>query len=121
MAQNSNRKLPQEVLLADLDTFTGLKTVGGYKPSNENYRVENIQIVKDAMENLQTEQLQLETQLATVRNLANKKENEFHELMIGAATSVEAQFGRDSNELQAVGRKKLSDYKKRKAKKTEPK
>jgi hypothetical protein len=121
MAQNSNRKLPQDILLADLDAFTGLKTVSSYKPSNDNYKVENIQIVKDEMDNLQTQRLQLETQLAAVRDLANKKENEFHALIIGATTSVEAQFGRDSNELQAVGRKKLSEYKKRKAKKPEPK
>ncbi len=121
MAQKAVKKLAQNILQADLDAFTGLQTIAGYKPANSMYEVPALQTVKDEMDALQKQRLQLETQLATVRDLANKKENDFHELMIGAATSVEAQFGRDSNELQAVGRKKVSEFKRRKAKKPEPK
>ena len=32
--------------------------------------------------------------------------------MLGSRDQVVAQFGKDSNEVQAVGRKKVSEYKK---------
>jgi predicted nucleic acid-binding Zn-ribbon protein len=121
MAQNSAKKLPQNILQADLEVFAGLKTIEGYKPANPLYEIAAIQTVKDEMEALQLRRFQLETEIDTVRDLTNKKENEMHERAIGATTSVEAQFGRDSNELQAVGKKKVSDYKKHKAKKPVPK
>ncbi len=121
MAQKAVKKLPQNILQSDLEVFAGLKTVENYRSVNPLYEVAALQIVKDEMEELQTRRFRLETELDTVRDLTNKKENEFHERTIGATTSVEAQFGRDSNELQAVGKKKLSDYKKHIAKKVAPK
>lgn len=42
----------------------------------------------------------------------------FHNSMDGGRTSVESQFGPDSNEVQAVGRKKRSEYKSRTTKPT---
>lgn len=39
------------------------------------------------------------------------REWEFHNLILGAKDPRVAQFGRDSNEAQAVGLKKKSEYK----------
>jgi hypothetical protein len=121
MAQKAVKKLPQNILQSDLEVFAGLKTVENYQSVNPLYEVAAIQIVKDEMEELQARLFRIETELSTVRDLTNKKENEFHERTIGAKTSVEAQFGRDSNELQAVGKKKVSEYKKHTIKKVIPK
>lgn len=121
MTTNPNRKLSQNILQADLDAFAGLKTISGYRSTNPLYEVEAVQLVKTQMEELQTRLFQLETEVETVRDLTKKKENEFHDRIIGVSTAVETQFGRDSNELQAIGKKKLSEYKRRKAKKPEPK
>ena len=41
----------------------------------------------------------------------NGREWEFHNLILGAKDQVTAQFGRDSNEVQAVGLKKASERK----------
>ena len=40
-----------------------------------------------------------------------------HNLVLGMRTQVKAQFGDDSNELQSVGLKKKSEYKKKTSKK----
>jgi hypothetical protein len=49
--------------------------------------------------------------LATARDNAVTAEREFHNLMLGAKDQVTAQFGRDSNEVQALGLKKASERK----------
>jgi hypothetical protein len=38
-------------------------------------------------------------------------ERDFHNAILGAKDQVKAQFGKDSNELQALGLKKASEYK----------
>jgi hypothetical protein len=43
--------------------------------------------------------------------MAVAAEWEFHNLMLGAKDQVIAQFGRDSNEVQAIGLKKSSERK----------
>jgi hypothetical protein len=43
---------------------------------------------------------------------------DFHYAVLEAKSQVKAQFGADSNELQAVGLKKKSEYKSPKARKT---
>ena len=48
---------------------------------------------------------------AAARDNATAREWEFHNLMPGAKDQVTAQFGRDSNEVQALGLKKSSERK----------
>ena len=43
---------------------------------------------------------------------------EFHDVIFGAKTQVKAQFGDSSNEIQALGLKKKSEYKSPTKKKT---
>ncbi|MDQ3818408.1 MAG: hypothetical protein M3362_12140 [Acidobacteriota bacterium] len=38
---------------------------------------------------------------------------QFHNLMLGAGDQVAAQFGRDSNQYQSLGKKKRSEFKPR--------
>ena len=45
------------------------------------------------------------------RDSATAKEWGFHNLMLGSKDQVTAQFGRNSNEVQAIGLKKASEYK----------
>lgn len=117
----TNRKLSNDILSDDANSFAGLKTITNYKPSNPLYTVEAIETVEEEMKQLQMQYVQLSTQVATVYDNMLKKEWEFHERTIGAKTSVAAQYGRDSDEVQIVGKKKISDYKKRGAQKKETK
>jgi hypothetical protein len=51
--------------------------------------------------------------LAAARDDAVAAEWSYHNLVLGMKDQVLAQFGRDSNEAQAVGLKKKSEYKPR--------
>jgi hypothetical protein len=44
----------------------------------------------------------------------------FHHNIVGVKDSVSAQYGKDSNELQSVGRKKTTEYKKPARKASKP-
>jgi hypothetical protein len=82
--------------------------------------LENIKAVRDRMDDLQREAIQAEVAAAAKRDTANAGEWEFHNAMLGAKRQVTAQFGDDSDEVQAIGLKKKSEYKSRARRKQPP-
>ena len=49
--------------------------------------------------------------MKAARDVVNAKERAFHNAMLGTKKQVVAQFGENSDEVQAVGLKKKSEYK----------
>lgn len=116
MAKNQTVKLRPDVLAKDLEDFAALKDIPTYAPPNPAFTVAAIQANVDAM-NAKAEQLaQVEALGKTVRDELVALQWTVHNSVDGGRDSVEAQYGNDSNELQAVGRKKKSEYKNRKPK-----
>lgn len=107
----ANKRLPSTVLQADLDSFAALQAINTYNPINSNYNLESITEIKDQMEESHTIETQALAAANSARDNATAREWEFHERMLGAKDQVKAQFGVNSNELQAIGLKKKSDYK----------
>lgn len=107
----ANKRLPSTVLQADLDSFAALQAISTYNPMNNDYKLDSITDIKDQMEESQTTETQALAAANSARDNATAKEWEFHERMLGAKDQVKAQFGVNSNELQAIGLKKKSDYK----------
>lgn len=111
MGKNETRRLRPSQIQANKDNFAALKAITRYAPANPAYTVEAI----DAVETSVTTSQQLESQTiaaaAAARDDAVGNEWQHHNLMLGARDQVVAQFGRDSNEAQAVGLKKKSEYK----------
>ena len=98
--------------LAELKaSFAGLKSIAGYAPVKTEYSVASIQPVETAIDNLTTQEAQLAAQLADVRDQLADKGAQFTEKMKGAGQQVIGQFGDDSAELQALGRKRSSERK----------
>ena len=64
-----------------------------------------------ALQSARTAEAQAEAAYASARDNAVAREWEFHNLILGAKDQVMAQFGRDSNEVQAIGLKKASERK----------
>ena len=111
MAKNQTRRITFGVLSVDRKAFAALQALAGYAPSNQAYTTENIKAARDRMEDLQREAIQAEAAAVAKRDAATAAEWEFHNAMLGAKTQVTAQFGPDSNEVQAMGLKKKSEYK----------
>jgi hypothetical protein len=101
------------VLRADRDSYAALQAVAGYNPTNTEYSLAALRAAQIALDGAQLIEAQAVAALATARDAANAREWEFHNLVIGARDQVMAQFGRDSVEMQAVGRKRVSEFRSR--------
>ena len=123
MAKDQTKRLNPSLLEADKTGFAALQSVNGYNPANTTYSLAAINTARAALDAAQAAEAQTASAAAAARDNAVAKEWEFHNLMLGAKDQVIAQFGRDSNEVQALGLKKASEYRtpgKRAAKGTQP-
>lgn len=106
---NESRRLTPAVLDADESGFAALQTVVGYAPVNQTYGLASVGAAHVALQSAQAAEAQAAAALAAARDNAVAREWEFHNLMLGVKDQVTAQFGRDSNEVQALGLKKASE------------
>ena len=122
MAKDQTKRINPALIEADKTSFAALQSVNGYNPANTTYSLAAINSARAALDSAQAAEAQTAAAAATARDNAVAKEWEFHNLILGAKDQVIAQFGRDSNEVQALGLKKASEYKTRKraAKDTQP-
>jgi hypothetical protein len=108
---NESRRLTPAVMEADESGFAALQAMALYEPANLAYGLPAVNSAHGLMLSARTEEAQAEAALATARDNAVAKEWAFHNLMLGVKDQVMAQFGRDSNEVQALGLKKASERK----------
>jgi hypothetical protein len=101
------------VIQADRDSFAALEANDRYAPANPAYAAAAISTAQTELNTAQQGESQAVAAAAAARDNAVAKEWKFHNLILGARDQVVAQFGRDSNEAQAVGLKKKSEYKSR--------
>jgi hypothetical protein len=118
MAKDQQRKLPLKKLSNNQVTYNALKAVKGYSPSNDDYSLANMEKRHDNMVAAQSNKAQAEAALKTARDLEVEAEWNFHNALLQCKDLVKGQFGKNSNEAQALGLKKPVDYKKPKSKKS---
>jgi hypothetical protein len=119
MAKNQAIRIRPTALQADLNACTALQSLSGYKPSNPAYATTAATDKLSAMQAAQEAEVNAQNALDSARDNAAAAEWDFHNTMLGVKDQVVAQYGKDSNELQSMGLKKVSERKapKRKAKK----
>ena len=111
MARNLNRKLTPVVRAEDEDTLERLKKVDGYAPANPQFaQVAFTQAITD-MRTAQAEEEQAATILEQKRAITREKELAVHDIAIGVKDSIEVQYGKNSVELQMIGRKAEAEFK----------
>lgn len=111
MAKNETVRIRPSLLQEDRDAFSALKAIAGYTPSNASFSVNSIQTAIDDLLAKRDIEAQKQADLDAARDDATAAEWAFHNAILGAKDQVIAQFGDDSNELQALGLKKKSEYK----------
>ena len=109
MATDETRRLRPSDLQADEDAFAALEGISDYAPSNKNYTVAKIQALKDAMDAADEKETQADAAAKAARDDATSAEWNFHNGIIAAKQQVVAQYGADSNDVQAVGLTKKSE------------
>ena len=111
MPKDQNKRITPRVLEADRNSFAALQGVAGYAPVNAAFSVASLQTLQTEMLSAQRTEAQAAAALAAARDEAVAKEWEYHNRILGVKDQVIAQFGRDSNEVQAIGLKKASERK----------
>ena len=110
MAKNETKRLSSAVIASHKAAFNKLQGITGYAPSNPACA---ILALREAFDQLQAEHLAEDQSFAvftTARDKASAAEWRIHNLMLLAKDQVRAQFGKDSTQLQEIGLKKTSDY-----------
>jgi hypothetical protein len=111
MAKNETVRIRPSHLQQDRDAFGALKGIADYKPAKPDYSVASIMTLQTAMVDKRDIEAQKQGELDAARDDSTAAEWAFHNAVLGAKEQVVAQFGADSNELQALGYKKKSEYK----------
>jgi len=117
MAKNETVRLSPAKLQADTDALTALQSIGDYAPANSAYAKTAVTAKQSAMKSAQEAELAAANALATARDAAAAAEWDFHNAMLGVKEQVIAQYGKSSDQVQALGLKKKSEYKAPKPKK----
>jgi hypothetical protein len=111
MAKDETTRLKPEALVDDTTAFQALQAIPNYQPSNPKFGVDIIKANRVVLEAERTVEVQAKSAYDAARDNAVKAEWDFHNLILGVKDQVAAQFGRDSNEYQAMGLKKKSERK----------
>ncbi len=111
MAKNQNVRLAPVKLQADLDIYTALQGIAAYAPANAAYAKTAVTAKYTAFKAAQDAELAAQVALATARDAATAAEWDFHNTMLAVKEQVIAQFGKNSDQVQALGLKKKSEYK----------
>jgi Asp-tRNA(Asn)/Glu-tRNA(Gln) amidotransferase A subunit family amidase len=101
------------LLAEDEDVLAALRAITNYAPANPAYTLAAIEQAYKEYRDSKAAEVQAEAAYQGARDTAAAKESAFHGLIQGVKDQVTAQFGRNSNEVQSIGRKKSSEYKPR--------
>ena len=111
MADKKTRQLSPKQLQDDLDAYAGMQGISGYAPPNANFNAANGETIFNKMQASQTKEVQDFATWQASRDTKVADQWAFHDYIRNARQQVKAQFGEDSDEVQAVGLKKKSEYK----------
>ncbi|MGB8509223.1 MAG: hypothetical protein WCD76_12620 [Pyrinomonadaceae bacterium] len=108
---NESRRLKPAQIEADKSSFAALQAITNYAPANPDYSTAAIAKAQTDLTNAQAVEAQAQAAYAAARDDAVACEWGLHNRILGAKDQVTAQFGRNSNEVQALGLKKKMERK----------
>lgn len=108
---NQTRRLTPAQIAADRASAAALQAMEGYAPANADYSVKAIDKAQDDMLAAQATETQAVAAADAAHDDAVAAEWALHNLVLGAKDQVVAQFGRNSNQVQAVGMTKKDERK----------
>ena len=111
MAFNQSRRLRAEDLEADRAATVAVQSLPEYRPINSAYSAQTLVDLGAARDQAQHAEIRAQQALAAARDAAIAAEWALHNAVLGARTQVLAQYGDDSDAVQAMGLKKRSDRK----------
>lgn len=102
--------LPPGVIAEDRASLDAIRDIPDYTPSNLAYSVSSLSELDAALKSAQLEVERLRLAHNAARRRLIQLHWAFHTNVIGARGAIVSQFGPDSDQVQAVGLKRKSDY-----------
>ncbi len=107
MAKTS--RLNPTLMSGDIAALDAIAEMPDFKPANPEYKAEALEALRQDMLSKQSIDAAAQRAAAAARDDAAEAERVFHDTIVGAKLAVKAQYGKDANEVQAVGFKKASE------------
>ena len=117
MAKDQQKRLGSKNLSNDHESLDALKGIGTFAPRNDACIPANVQKLYERTVELKELETQAEATFKSLRDNTVEAEWAFHNAILDCKDQVRAQYGKNSNEVQAIGLKKPLDYKRRVVKK----
>lgn len=106
-----SRRIPAKIISADITAYHGLATIPNYMSVRPEATPSSLQSAYDIMQEKQKKEAEIIATMKAATDAARQAEVEFHTAVLAMKESVRGQFGPNSDEAQAIGYKKKSEYK----------
>ena len=113
MATDKTKRLAPSVLAEDEAVYARLQNISDYAPSNTAYTAAKLQTAIDEARAAREAETRAEAARDQARDFAVEKEWLMHDTAVGIRDQVTAQYGKNSAQVQTIGRKREDEYKKR--------
>jgi hypothetical protein len=118
MAKDETRRLKPKELTDDEEVYAAMKAMADYAPANQAYTQAKLDAGHAELEAAWHASVQADAAAEAARDTLVAMQWAFHNVILGTKDQVMAQYGPNSDEVQAVKLKKKSEYKTPKRKKT---
>ena len=108
---NFSRRISAKTISADINAYHGLSTIIGYASKRVEATPKSLELAYNDMLAKQKREAELAANMKSAADATRQAEVEFHAAVLAMKESVRGQFGPNSDEAQAVGYKKKSEYK----------
>lgn len=102
-------RLSAMMISGDIEALDAIAEMSDFKPANVDYKAAALDVLRQDMLAKQSADAAAQRAAAAARDDAAAAERVFHEAIVGAKLAVRAQYGKDANEVQAIGLKKSSE------------
>ena len=109
--QNTTRRLRPQLISEDVTSWHGLQTISTYETNRADASAAKLQQAYQAMLAQQQAETEKQALYRAAADAARLAEWEFHNTVLAMKEVVRGKYGLNSDQAQAVGLKKKSDYK----------
>lgn len=113
MAKDETKRVPPGILLEDEEVYAAVKGMADYAPANASYTQAQLDAARAELELARHTFVQAQAGMEAARDTLVAKQWAFHNLIQGTKDQVVAQYGPNSDQVQAVKLKKKTEYKAR--------
>ncbi|MBW4417852.1 MAG: hypothetical protein KME13_01335 [Myxacorys californica WJT36-NPBG1] len=108
---DTSKRLRDGCIQQDIASLRGAKGIRNFTPLRPEAEVSNLSQIEQELNHLYEIEIQLKAKHKAALDAVREAEWKFHNGVQALKSSVIGQFGKNSNEAEAIGYKKQEDYK----------